>query len=50
MDQYCAGGSGTWSETRSATGAIVAAAYVVTSLMLGYIAVMFGLKVGEQGH
>lgn len=36
--------------TRSVTGAIVAAAYVVTSLMLGYIAVMVGLKVGEQGH
>ena len=34
--------------TRSATGAIVAAAYVVISLMLGYIAVMLGLKVGGQ--
>jgi fluoride exporter len=34
--------------TRSATGAIVAAAYVVTSLTLGYIAVMLGLKVGGQ--
>ncbi len=36
--------------TRSATGAMVAAAYVVTSLMLGYIAVRIGLKVGDQGH
>jgi CrcB protein len=35
---------------RSATGAIVAAAYVVISLMLGYIAVTVGLKVGHQGH
>ncbi len=34
--------------TRSATGAIVAATYVVTSLMLGYIAVMVGQKVGGQ--
>jgi CrcB protein len=34
--------------TRSATGAIVAVAYVVISLMLGYIAVMVGLKVGGQ--
>jgi fluoride exporter len=34
--------------TRSATGAIVAVAYVVISLMLGYIAVMVGLKFGGQ--
>jgi fluoride exporter len=34
--------------TRSATGAIVATAYVVTSLALGYIAAMLGLKVGGQ--
>jgi CrcB protein len=34
--------------TRSATGAIVAVAYVVTSLTLGYVAVMLGLKVGGQ--
>jgi fluoride exporter len=34
--------------TRSETGAIVAAAYVVTSLTLGYIAVMLGLKVGGR--
>jgi CrcB protein len=35
--------------TRSVTGVTVAAAYVSTSLILGYIAVMIGLKVGEQG-
>jgi fluoride exporter len=34
--------------TRSATGAFVAVAYVMISLMLGYIAVMLGLKVGGQ--
>jgi CrcB protein len=34
--------------TRSATGAIVAVAYVLISLMFGYIAVMVGLKVGGQ--
>lgn len=32
----------------SLTGAFVAAAYVVTSLMLGYIAVIVGLKLGRQ--
>jgi CrcB protein len=36
--------------TRSATGAIVAAAYVVISLMLGYIAVIIGMKIGQQTH
>ena len=34
--------------TRSATGAVVATAYVVTTLTLGYIAVMLGLKVGGR--
>ena len=34
--------------TRSATGSIVAVAYVLISLMLGYIAVMVGLKIGGQ--
>jgi fluoride exporter len=33
---------------RSATGAIVAAVYVATSLMLGYVVVIVGLKVGGQ--
>ena len=34
--------------TRSAIGAIVAVAYVVISLMLGYIAVMVGLRVAVR--
>jgi len=36
--------------TRSATGAVVAAAYVLTSLMLGYLAAVVGMRIGEQGH
>lgn len=35
--------------TRSATSAIVASAYVVISLVMGYIAVMVGMKIGKQG-
>jgi fluoride exporter len=34
--------------TGSATGSVVAVAYVVISLMLGYIAVVLGLKVGGR--
>jgi CrcB protein len=34
--------------TRSATGAVVATAYVVISLVTGYIAVIVGMKIGEQ--
>ncbi|HTT20134.1 MAG TPA: CrcB family protein [Candidatus Sulfotelmatobacter sp.] len=34
----------------SITGALVAAAYVLISLMMGYIAVIFGMKIGEQSH
>jgi CrcB protein len=33
----------------SMTGAVVALAYVVISLMLGYIAAIVGMKIGEQG-
>jgi CrcB protein len=33
---------------RSATGAVVASAYVVISLVMGYIAVIVGMKIGEQ--
>ncbi len=36
--------------TRSATSAVVALVYVVISLVLGYIAVIVGLKVGEQSR
>ena len=35
---------------RSATGAVVASAYVVISLVMGYIAVIVGMKIGEQRH
>ena len=35
--------------THSTTGAAVALVYVVTSLALGYIAVIFGLKLGRAG-
>jgi CrcB protein len=35
--------------TRSKTSAVVALVYVVISLALGYIAVIVGLRVGEQG-
>ena len=35
--------------TRSATSAVVALIYVVISLVLGYIAVVVGLKLGDQG-
>ncbi len=34
--------------THSATGAVVACAYVVISLTLGYVAVLLGLKIGER--
>jgi fluoride exporter len=34
----------------SVSGALVAAAYVLISLMMGYIAVIFGMKLGEQSH
>jgi fluoride exporter len=33
--------------TRSTTSAVVAAAYVATSLVLGYLAVIVGMKLGE---
>jgi CrcB protein len=36
--------------TRSATGAVVASAYVVISLVMGYIAVIGGIKIGEQSR
>jgi CrcB protein len=35
--------------TRSKTSAVVALVYVVISLVLGYIAVIVGLRVGDQG-
>jgi fluoride exporter len=35
--------------TASTASALVASAYVVISLVLGYIAVIVGLKVGKQG-
>jgi fluoride exporter len=35
--------------TRSMTGAVVALVYVVISLVLGYIAVIVGLKIGKAG-
>jgi fluoride exporter len=35
--------------TRSKTNAVIALVYVVISVLLGYIAVIVGLKLGEQG-
>jgi fluoride exporter len=35
--------------TRSTTGAVVASVYVVISLVLGYVAVIVGLKIGKAG-
>jgi len=34
----------------SATSAVVALAYVVISLVMGYIAVVVGMRIGEHGH
>jgi CrcB protein len=34
----------------SMTSALVAVAYVLVSLVMGYAAVIFGLKIGEQSH
>jgi fluoride exporter len=34
--------------TRSMTGAVVAFAYVVISLVMGYVAVIAGMRTGEQ--
>jgi fluoride exporter len=34
----------------SITGALVAAAYVLISLVMGYIAVIVGMQIGESGH
>ena len=36
--------------TASTTGALVAAAYVVISLVIGYVAVTVGLKIGGAGR
>ena len=34
----------------STTGALVAAAYVLSSLVLGYVAVIVGMKLGGASH
>jgi CrcB protein len=36
--------------TASKTGALVAAAYVLASLVMGYVAVVVGMKIGGPGH
>jgi fluoride exporter len=36
--------------TRSATGVVVASAYVMISLVIGYIALIAGKKIGTQSH
>jgi fluoride ion exporter CrcB/FEX len=36
--------------TTSKTGALVAAAYVLISLVLGYVAVIVGMKIGGRNR